>query len=296
MDSKDIQDRSTPPTIYCKAPKCMLVQGHGGKHATSKEAAMAGDFFEDYRPITSKIEWNITYSCNLECACCNRGSFLQKPHTPNMTIDDALDYFRQAREIEFEPFVLVIVGGEPTMHPDFMEFCRVARENHKGEVWVISNGNISRSRELCEKARAKYSVSLHYDAYKVESITRKNHEAFTYQWNWDMFLSPTDYGEPLRDVCYTHCSTLCGISLDAGGYSPCALGGAVDALLGLNVRTRNLADLFDKEKIAEMTRALCAHCGFSMMGQRHPDLVKEADTRFGTPMSPTWLKAFEGRK
>lgn len=295
MPTEDIQDRSDPPRVFCKTPRCRLTPAHGGKHATSENPDEA-EYFEDFRPVTSKIEWNITYACNLECGSCNRGSFLKKPHTPNMTLADAEDYFRQADAIQFEPFVLVIVGGEPTLHKDFEEFCKLARKNHKGEVWVISNGTTQRQRDLLEKVRAKYSISLHYDAYKDESITMLNQDSFTYRWNWDMYLSPTDLGEPLRDPCFTHCSVLCGISLDAGGYSPCALGGAVDALLGLGVRTRHLADLFDKDKVAAMTKALCTHCGFSAMGVKHPEAVQEAERLFGTPMTETWVKAFKDRK
>jgi hypothetical protein len=99
-----------------------------------------------------------------------------------------------------------------------------------------------------------------------------------------------------------HSSTRCGISVDAGGYSLCAMGGMIDGFLELNIRTKNLADLFDPAKAAETTRRLCEHCGLS--GRNNPQATKAEwrsfvegqPKKYGSFMSPTWLRASTGKR
>ena len=59
------------------------------------------------------------------------------------------------------------------------------------------------------------------------------------------FMAPIDFQVPERVPCYLHSRTGCGISVDAGGYTVCPIGGAIDGVLASNLRTRRLADLFD---------------------------------------------------
>jgi hypothetical protein len=54
-----------------------------------------------------------------------------------------------------------------------------------------------------------------------------------------------------------------------------------------------LADLFDKDKVAELTARLCQHCG-NQLARR--DYVEQCEKMYGTPMSPTWIKAFRERQ
>ncbi len=95
--------------------------------------------------------------------------------------------------------------------------------------------------------------------------------------------------------------------MDHDGYTPCAMGGMIAGLLGGRGRTKVLADLFDEVKVAELTRQLCEHCGHQMSLQsgarpggegmvRHAAYAETLPKYFGSPMSPTWEKAFEGRR
>lgn len=261
-------------------------------------------------PTSNSAEWHLVLSCNLTCSACTRGSFLREPHTEPMTIDDAHEFCRQARELNWIPGI-VITGGEPTMHPDFLEMVRIATEfTHSGSttrqvapngsrsanhVRIFSNAHAERSRRLIDEAHRLYGASIVSDTWKPDgSVTGPNMYP---GWGLDTFVSPDDLGKPLRAPCYQHSSIICGISVDHDGYSPCSIGGALGALLGVG-KTRVLADLFDPEKMAKMTEDLCRHCG-SCAVQTNALTQAEVDAqpkRFGTPMSPTWVNAFEGRK
>jgi MoaA/NifB/PqqE/SkfB family radical SAM enzyme len=92
----------------------------------------------DYTPKSNEAEWHITYKCDLACPNCNRLCFLP-PTTADMTLDDAREFNRQARELAWFPKI-VILGGEPTLHRDLFEFIEIASELSPGRVEVWSNG------------------------------------------------------------------------------------------------------------------------------------------------------------
>lgn len=249
----------------------------------------------DFTPKSNKAELHLMYDCTLACANCNRLSVLRNPHTPAMTLDDAREFFRQCRELNWSPGI-ILIGGEPTMHPDFMEFVRLSREfaGPTGFVQVWSNGYTPEARELCARARHEYGADVPAGTHKFSGSVVQPDD--------DIFVSPVDFGKPTHSPCMIHSSTRCGISVDAGGYSVCAMGGMVDGFLELGIRTKNLSDLFDPEKAAEMTKKMCEHCGLS--GRNNPQAtqaewrayVEKQPKKYGSYMSPTWLRASVGKR
>lgn len=242
----------------------------------------------NYAPTSGKAELHITYNCNLSCINCNRFSQVSLPHTPDMTIGDVKEFFRQCRELNFNPDILII-GGEPTVHPNFLEIVKLSREfKGNGLVQVWSNG---RDRAMIDHIRDKYQASCPEETFKAKSRT-------DFPWD-DYYISPADYGIE-RHKCWQHGSEICGISVDSGGYMPCAVGGMLDGVLKLGLRTKRLADLFDNEKNAEITKKMCESCGACLSQllngeelEKWRKYVTSQPKRFGSYMSPTWLKATE---
>lgn len=262
----------------------------------------------DLRPTSNSAELHLLYQCNLACVACTRGSFLSQPPVAPMTIDDVHEFIRQATELDWVPGI-VITGGEPTLHPQFLEIVRIASEfthsTNKSDraterasgnyVRIFSNAYTEKSRRLLEEASGRYRASIVRDTWKLGgSVT----SAADYPgWTEDVFVSPTDLGKPLRAPCYQHSSEICGISVDSEGYSPCSPGGGLGALLGVG-KTKRLADLFDREKVAALSAELCGACGSQAVGMNilTREEVDAQPKRFGAPMSSVWIKAFEGRR
>lgn len=240
----------------------------------------------NYTPTSGKAELHITYNCNLSCINCNRFSQVSSPHTPDMTVEDVKEFFRQCRELNFKPDILII-GGEPTVHPDFLEIVRLSREfKGNGLVQVWSNG---RDRAMINHIREKYNASCPEETFKLKSRT-------DFPWD-DYYISPADYGIE-RHKCWQHASEICGISVDSGGYMPCAVGGMLDGVLKLGLRTKRLADLFDNEKNAAITKEMCKHCGACLSQllkgnelTNWRSYLKAQPKKMGSYMSPTWLEA-----
>lgn len=316
----------------------------------------------DYRPTSGKAEIHCTYRCSLSCRFCNRNSFLREAHTIDLSVEDLVEFLNQARDLGYYPGI-VLIGGEPTLHPDFDEICRLCREfadegqrlgNElalKGEgstpaekIWdaakddetlrfgigypaikgllglvqLFSNQTTPESREACERVRKKYHVSVVAATIKERNpVTgqdtipvqygQKGDQSGRYEFPvQDTCVSPWDLGYGLREACWQHGSQICGISVDAGGYTLCATGGSIAGVLGIETfRTKVLADLFDMEKAAAMTSAMCQHCG-SCLSKTGISNVVDAETWRarvaempkwnGMPVSPTWEEAFKGRR
>lgn len=245
---------------------------------------------QDMRPRSDpgKAEVHLTLKCDLACKNCNRMSVPKKKvHTEDMTLDDFREFLRQCREIDWRPSILLI-GGEPTMHPDFLEFCRLARAfaGRDGLVQLWTNAFTSETRAKAAEARDLYDVSVCGETAKPEGSRELSIK--------DIYVSPIDAGRPTYTPCWNHAGHICGISVDHDGYSPCAIGGMVDGILGVGGRTKRLADLFDVDKVAELTRRLCGHCGQSVSQNGLADdawreYVRAQKSTVGcTHASPTW--------
>jgi hypothetical protein len=208
-----------------------------------------------------------------------------------MTVADVMEFFRQCRELNWKPAVLLI-GGEPTMHPDFDEIVALSRAfagNDLVQVW--SNG---RDRSVVDSIRKRYAASVPEESFKDKS-------RIDFPWD-DYFVSPADYGIE-RHKCWQHGSEICGISVDSQGYMPCAVGGMIDGMLKLGIRTKRLSDLFDENINAVLTKEMCKHCGACLTqllsGKEKDawrDYVGDQPKRFGSRMSPTWHEATKDMK
>ena len=74
---------------------------------------------------------DLTYRCNMSCTYC---------YNPIRSLADMeLSYFEEVCRRLPRPVQFKFLGGEPTLHPDFMGFIRAARRR-KHEVTILSNG------------------------------------------------------------------------------------------------------------------------------------------------------------
>ena len=262
----------------------------------------------DYTPKTNCAEWHVTYKCDLTCNNCNRFCFLP-PTTKDMTLDDAKDFVRQCKEINWYPEI-ILMGGEPTLHKDFFEFIKVAQEI-TDDITIYSNAYSDMAKEKLKRAEEEGVSFVFEPTWKLEGTVEDLP-------NQNVFLAPIDYGVFNHGPCDWHSAKLDvqeygqnkyggghhgGISVDSDGYSLCPIGGAIDGLLKLGLRTKNLKQLFEKEFSTWQTRNLCDHCG-GCFDKTNPDenhpIPKEVEKLFhtvayihGSPMSPTYQNAIK---
>lgn len=78
----------------------------------------------------------ITDKCNLNCIMCIRGRFKEE----YMKFDEFKKYFDKENTSEIE---IVITGGEPTLHPEFLNYIEYCSKKFK-KVLIATNGVINK--------------------------------------------------------------------------------------------------------------------------------------------------------
>ena len=106
----------------------------------------------------------LTYRCNLNCCYCFANEFVNKANT-DITVRNfkkALDFFTRAGDVS-----IGLIGGEPTLHPNFDLFMEMLIANEK--VWhitVYTNG-ILMDRYIPQITHPKVGVLVNCNSPKV---------------------------------------------------------------------------------------------------------------------------------
>jgi radical SAM protein with 4Fe4S-binding SPASM domain len=118
-----------------------------------------------YSPLITRIELELTESCNLACKFCYNS---QEPITcrnPYVLID---------RLIEARVLELVLTGGEPALHPEFFDILKYSCKNIP-RVMIQSNGTLFAEKDIIEKL-SEYQIfclnfSLHGSSTLHDTLT-----------------------------------------------------------------------------------------------------------------------------
>lgn len=236
----------------------------------------------NWTPKSNLAEWCITYRCNLACRNCCRFCYLP-PSTADMTLNDVEEFILQSNELAWRPSIW-ITGGEPTLHPQFLDVVGTALAA-SDLVLIFSNAFSQASRELLAAAESLRPGCVFADTHKPQGSVAHSRK--------DHCIAPIDFKVESRPPCHCHAgfSTGCGVSVDAEGYTLCPIGGAIDGILNLGLRTRRLSDLFDDNFAARQTVQLCRNCGCDWGSDQKPSC--EIRQLCGVSMTPTWMQAVE---
>ena len=108
----------------------------------------------------------ITSHCNLECPICFAGS---GPGGQHLTFDQCKAAIDRLVEVETQPEVLQLSGGEPTIHPQFEQILRYACDQPIDIVMVNTNGiRIARDSkfvQLLEQLKHRCEVYFQFDTF-----------------------------------------------------------------------------------------------------------------------------------
>jgi len=219
------------------------------------------------------IEIDLTYRCNLRCRNCNR-SCSQAPSRRDLSVAQIEAFIRESIAAGRRWERVRLLGGEPTLHPDFaaiVEMLRAyrARRNPGMRIVVCTNGSgADVNRRL---ARLPADVA-------IKSTGKGARQRLFRPFN----MAPVDLVRYRWADFTCGCRILedCGLGLTPQGYYPCAVAGAIDRVFGFGRGRAHL--LAPGEEIIEdldLFCRLCGHFGFAWPTRR-------------TRMSPAWVKAY----
>ncbi len=222
------------------------------------------------------IEIDITYICNLKCFNCNR-SCEQQPTNDHMSVGQLRYFLEQSRARGVKWKRIRLVGGEPTIHPKFMDVVNLLlqyRDTYCPDtrIELTTNGY----GRYVNKVIGKIPPGIEVHNSAKESQVQPTFSTFN--------VAPIDEPEYAKAEFANGCpiTSECGIGLTPYGYYPCAIAGAIDRTFGLDLGRKELPD-FDDNMEPELRR-FCALCG-------HFKRDREAPVD-GPVQSPVWRAAY----
>ena len=238
-----------------------------------------------YFPNLKKIEIDITYLCNLKCTGCDR-SCTQAPDSLHLSIQVIREFLSQTEKMGHHWESVHILGGEPTLHPDFIEIITLLddwfqKHSPATELKVISNGYSRKTQELLNKIPKRW---YYENSFKDGSPDVPYFEPFN--------MAPIDLPEWKDEDFSKGCwiSQFCGIGLTPEGYFPCAVAGGIERIMKLGKGALSLPD--NDKPLKDMYSSYCQFCGhFLQDGYLKRD---ERETKDYTPseISASWKKAY----
>ena len=114
----------------------------------------------------------ITDRCNLTCPTCYAGS--SPSYGRHRTLEEVKTMLDVIVENEREPDVVQISGGEPTLHPEFLDILDYAKSLPIKHLMINTNGiEIAKSFEFTERLKSyapDFEIYLQFDSFEDEAL------------------------------------------------------------------------------------------------------------------------------
>jgi len=234
--------------------------------------------------VTSRIaiRIDITEDCDLCCTNCNKFCGVAKSKEM-LTIEQFDRFTDEMKTINCDWPLIFLTGGEPTIHPQFVQildkldaFCK----NWKKVTGLIITNKENQPKEFL-RDRVIYST---FHGMGQSRTIRKVIPIL--QAPIDYF----DYGnENWRKGCEI-CSK-CGPCFSRYGYYMCPIANSIDRIFGFNLGVKSYKE-FTLKKVFEQRETLCKYCGyfFTNLTPNYEEILVGSDE---ISISPTWKAKLE---
>jgi MoaA/NifB/PqqE/SkfB family radical SAM enzyme len=126
-----------------------------------------------------RVEFHISYKCFNNCIFCSESDQLQRFKNKFVAKEEILKRLQKYCKRGFEH--VSFTGGEPTLHPDFVEIIRTAKSLGY-RTYVSSNGGLFYLKHFCDQVCPyldEICFSLHGHNAKLHQTHTRNTESFT---------------------------------------------------------------------------------------------------------------------
>ena len=244
-------------------------------------------FFPDF----TKIEIDITHDCNLKCLGCNRSCGLA-PTTDRISIDAIDKFIADSKALGIRWKLINILGGEPTLHPQFLEIIQKIHVEYIDEyspatiLQVVSNGYTESSRMLCNKILKYKNVRIDSGSYK-----KSNKVDYFTPFNDAPCDKPSHSTNDYSKGCWV--AKHCGLGLNHLGYYGCAVCGGIDRVMGKFIGAASLEEL-TTPLILHHFELFCHLCGnFTAYESNYGDFIPRAEKEpFKNIVSRSWEELY----
>lgn len=244
-----------------------------------------------FSPDFSRIEIDITHECNLKCHGCNRSCGLAPTHD-RMGIDDIDSFIAGSKELGIRWKLINILGGEPTLHPLFLDIIRKIHSEYIEAfspdtiLQVVSNGYTQRSRSLCQEVLKYPNVRVDFGSYK-----KSNKLDYFTAFNDAPCDRPGHSTNDYSKGCWV--AKHCGLGLNHLGYYGCAVCGGIDRVMKKHIGASSLKEL-TKPLILKHFESFCQLCGnFSAYESNYGEFIPRSEKEpFRDIVSESWKELY----
>lgn len=241
-----------------------------------------------WRRSVSRLEIDLTYSCNLRCNDCNR-SAPQAPSSASVSKEQIRACLEASVARGYHWTLIRLLGGEPTLHPEFLgiiELLRAYRGKHQKtlRIEVVTNGYGRKVNEVLQRI-------------PPDIIVRNTKKAGSQQGGFEPFnRAPCDLDEHRNSNFASGCwiTQYCGMGLTPTGYYHCAVAGGIDRVFGLGIGRSSIPDVRDPMH-TEMSK-LCRYCGHFCKQPGIIPLEQRVSKSWRTAYAMWHARAGHGRK
>ncbi len=224
----------------------------------------------------------LTYACNLRCHNCDESS-AQAPADTQMSVEQIQRFVNECTAANYHWDLMEIAGGEPTMHPDFLEIIDILRTYRNRysphtRIKVLTNGAGDKVQQLV--AQVPGDIEVENSGKSGKRQVELKHATFNLTPEEVAGYEKVDY----RNGCeYTH---RCGTGLGPAGYYHCPVAAGMDRIFEWNIGRQSLPS--EDDDMQDLAEQFCSKCGY---------FLKELEYKkpLSKPLiSPVWEQAYEG--
>jgi hypothetical protein len=232
----------------------------------------------EYKPNHQRLEIDLTYACNLHCHNCNR-SCAQAPSNEQIDVRQIKRLIEESIGQKKKWQRIRLLGGEPTLHPQLLETIELLLSYKRNfspgtEIEISTNGFGPQVEAVLKTLPNEVKIR------NTRKTAAFNNGFYTFN------IAPIDL-KIFDNVDYSNACSVAssdGIGLNMYGYYPCAVAGAIDRVIGLDIGKKSLPE--EKDPMKGSLTKLCRFCGRFKLGRACSQLSSAGN------MSPFWEKAY----
>lgn len=251
-DPEEAQFGLHPPVVGCYA-ECEKCSKETKRNATMR-----------------RLQLDLGFVCDLGCYKCDRHlDIAPGKQEENLTLEQIEKMLAESVVENYMWEAMVLLGGEPTLHPEFRKIVSLIctyRKTHnpKLSIRMASNGYSRKAKSEMEWLDKNHPEILVVDTKKLSKIQ----EDFV-----NVRTAPKDLF-PDRGT-YKRCEIPCysGLGFNYSGFYGCATGGSTARIFGMDIGIKSVKDL-TYGNIEEFFRSICPLCGHGEADYllQHPEI------------------------